>query len=909
MGELLNIAAERGIESLRQLAVQLLERQPHGSKAIGLEGLANKVRDLDKGKDLAWWSKAGKRYQTPLAEVLGVEFDELLALLERGDSSLLRRWRFDQLEIRPLDLEHEALFPGIPPEISQPRGPDAKLTWWLAPPGAGKSVVGRWLAIRHGWTVFSASSWKELEERLPANGDVFVELESGRVPNTGRALAERKGRLCVACPMRPAPPVEDERASDQPLPGAPRDRDRAGLEWKVVVTPPAASWFIPLIDWVADRIADGGGFRRAEVQALMAQFSWEGTLATPGELLGFLGVVDRIGVTELRKLLEASGEQTTLVRAWWKVLCDRKDREEALKKTDLKKRGVELLCRAEERRLQRLLPARLPPEGWTELLGEQPSAPIDCDELIEILKLPDGKERALRRLNAAGKEAMSGFRTIGVLHEREDGRLAILPSWIATLLNAVAVGHLAEEPSTLGALLLHPETAARVLRTMWSEVQDGQLERVQRCLRPVSEPPSAEELAVVNGAFLAVGLAVAANTAVPIEVVRAAWRRQAPYLASRYQNLPIPTPMLAATASREGRGLTSRTTWILAAVAIVNRLAEEAPLAEAIAEPWSALLGEGPPPPSSPGHLLLRSALDDAAHALGPDDDEALLQLPYLLGERLLPRHGFVAGSHGLVVRGQQPARLVRLRDGSVEGSEEEREELLRLPWGLKVLEQSCQRLGTPCDDVLRWCWKTWGQSQRRRGDWPPSNAHAPASMLKRLWQLAPATALSDDAFRGLEVAPAAWPVISEEVWKRWILLFQPHSERHLRMLEHLPSPLAVELLRSGRISASDHQAREQLWARIPAELLVLISELAAVPPSASSPLPALVFSTPEPYVEQLLARAEQWRAAPASYPGVTDWLGRWLLHVIERRLPGWRCALTMALAASGNTSLTVPLA
>jgi hypothetical protein len=890
MGELAELIEKQGFKSLRALAKQIARRFPE----VNVETLANKVRDLDKGKDRSWWSRAGKRFRAPLAEALDVDMDELWERLE-SDEGMPKKWRFDQLPLRPLDYEHEELFPGIPSELSQRRGPASKLTWWHAAPGAGKSLVGRWLQVRYGWAVLSAATWEDLEERLPNDGDVFVILEHG---GTSTPSKGRSGRLCVACPGLPSvPPRQHEQRAAQPE------------EWTLVAAPPAKAWLHSLIDWVADRIDEGGGFNRREIYKLVEEINLEDWIATPGDLFGFLGVVEKIGIRKLREALTLSTTPLSLVREWWKLQLERKDRDEVVKKeSGLRNVGVEQLIKAEERRLRRGLPSTLSLSSWEQLFDEQPSPPIERARLREILKRPDGQTEMQRILDEESPSRLSGFRTLGIFHEEQDGRWALRPSWIARILRLVAIDSLKRDTESLGALLLHPETAEEVVADLLHEIRDGRDEQIRRCLEPGAAHPSAEELAAINGAFIALGLAVAEDKDVPLDLVVEAWRRQSRHLASRYKNWSLTTPILSVSAPRGDRGIAAQGTWLLAVVAILNRLAEHG-IEEKTDGPWDVLLAaaaqETKPAPSP----LLAIALGQAATALGYEDEVNgdVGQLLYLLGERLLRRVGFVADGDR-VARAQQPARLIQLFQGIVEVSPKEREDLLYLPWGLDVLEKSCRRLGASYEDLLRWCWQTWGHLPERR--WPPMRSWGETFDQGRLWNLAPASALTPKTLERLKDWPWAWPHLGEEVWNAWLAACNPGhpSQKGLQMLAAAPAAVALALVRQGSVHAADHEVWKILWDRIPSELIGLIAELAASPSAPSGdPLVELVFSTPARHVEAMLLHAEQWRSHPAGYPAVTDWLERWLLSVIEHRLPGWRGALAMVTGGAPRVSLPVP--
>jgi len=58
------------------------------------------------------------------------------------------------------------------------------------------------------------------------------------------------------------------------------------------------------------------------------------------------------------------------------------------------------------------------------------------------------------------------------------------------------------------------------------------------------------------------------------------------------------------------------------------------------------------------------------------------------------------------------------------------------------------------------------------------------------------------------------------------------------------------------------------------------------------------VYAAPEEHCQPLVMRARAWVSEPSSYPGVGEWIHRWLADVVERRAAGWREAYALLLAA-----------
>ncbi len=190
------------------------------------------------------------------------------------------------------------------------------------------------------------------------------------------------------------------------------------------------------------------------------------------------------------------------------------------------------------------------------------------------------------------------------------------------------------------------------------------------------------------------------------------------------------------------------------------------------------------------------------------------------------------------------------------------------------------------------------------------SKAASPACA-ERLWRAAPAAALSDELCRHVENRPEVWPWLTEEVWVRWLEVWSAREGRWAEgadAFRYMPERLALEAVRSGQVDPLCHDIRRVLWERMPEALIELVDELSVAPPrpeakrpGGGGPLSDLVYSAPDEYSKSLVERAERWSAEPSIYPGVGDWLRRWLMRVVEQRSPGWREAFELLLAKHGK--------
>lgn len=579
-----------------------------------------------------------------------------------------------------LDLAAEAMSdelpPGLPEELIGPGGPAAPRTWWQVTAGAGEQWVGRWLAAQRGWTFLTAATWAEAAARLPTTGDVFVVLEddgdAGAAPDPRLAEADLGARrVCIAAA------------------GAPPE------QWALVTTPPTPAWIRTLIEWATARSERSGGLARRDVELLFDEESLSDSFATPGDLLDFLGELERFGVARLRAALPPPGDPLRLVRAWLLVGAETPAADPEGRSRGVVDELVELLLSLECARLTGALPRRSSAATWERLAG--------------------------------GAAPIARLRSRDLLRDTTGG-LEIRHSWMARLLRDGAMTQLSglsacggscarfcsdprgADGSTLGALLLHPETAEDLLIGLFLEGYAGPLERIRACAT-AGEPrdaPSRAELAAIDGAFRAIALVLAAGADVPLELVRTAWQRQVAHLTARPGAEP-PAPTTRMAAPRGERGVASLGCWYLAALLLSKRLTDEgeppAPLPGLT--PWAE---DATAAATAVGTDRLAAALDAAVAALhhGTDPDDPRHFLPFAIGEQLLERVG-VLRRGGRILEVQRPAVLIRLAHyEELEVSDEELAELLAelrdRPWGVGVLETACSRHAVALADVLSWC-------------------------------------------------------------------------------------------------------------------------------------------------------------------------------------------------------------
>jgi hypothetical protein len=203
--------------------------------------LAALLSKLDRDQELDW---LGDRpgAQVALAKALGASLDDIRARVrgrQAGATGQVLRLRALPAA-RALSLNEEALFPGIPPEVLEPASFAG--IYWVAPSGAGRTLVGRWLEARGLARFIRADTWREASAKLPGSGAVFVELEA---PDDTESTPELPPgvRLCIAAPTEP----------------------RAPHAFRIVRSPEPESYLRELVLWVAERSPQDGRFEPERV--------------------------------------------------------------------------------------------------------------------------------------------------------------------------------------------------------------------------------------------------------------------------------------------------------------------------------------------------------------------------------------------------------------------------------------------------------------------------------------------------------------------------------------------------------------------------------------------------------------------------------------------------------------------
>lgn len=896
MGQLEDMAREKGIRSLRALALKII---PEKSE-LNQDYIANKVRELDKGKDVAWWTNTGKPYLLKLIDVLNVEESELFKNIQVTSSENLsgvaNLWFFEMFPaLSPLDLRTEKLFPGLPTELARIGGPQNPHTWWIAPTGAGKSILGRWLEVQFGWTFLKAASWSEVE--WPEKGRVFLELESGEgAPLDPAQVLSENLRLCVAAPMPPPQPkpTPDTSRSNRRKPV--QETKKSEILWSKVISPPPEQWLTKLIDWVDNRLRKPGGFVSRDVHDLLKDASLAALIQTPGQALDLFGVMDDIGIET------SNSDAKPWAKSWLRAATEREDRSiPPGMHAHLRKRGIDVVITATEARLRRGLGEVQSAETWAALMPTQDTPTIDIAKIMEITKRRE--ENALdeieRLLRPDGACWVEGFRAIHLLKADPNG-LRLHPQWLALIVMQAAFEKMITDvPDGLGALLLHDDMAELTMNQLFEKLKGGDFAFIQQVITSIN-PKHPESLICLDGAVRAVGIAVANGIEVPIDLITKLWDHAITQVKQRHPSQP-PMPLLMVNSGGV-HGWGSVGIWFLSMFLLSWALTHKR-------NPWSDTL-------SAQGKDIFHHALSQANSVSRRWNNKNVPILFWVASQQWgykLIEHVGVIRLHGRILDIQVPHIIIKLaKQTCSQITTSEFDEILQLTSGLDALEEACKLQNTELAVVLAWCWKTW--ATKTNDHWPPftwihgDDPGRNKSKVQILWKSLPADLCNDALFsriRNIGNDSTIWLVLSHAVWERWLEWWASQQGGFLddfQAFETIPIDLAIKALRDGSINVSCHEIRTILWHRIPDELLNLIDQMTCehflpYPKNQTNwgPLADLVASAPDVHVPLLVERAKLWVTSPERYPGVKEWVQQWLMIVIiDRRKPGWRHAFTL---------------
>jgi hypothetical protein len=566
--------SDSGCRSYGDLARAALESSDWPTESRMAErSLASIFSKLDRNQEADWLAER-VGVQRVLSKVLGVPLDDLRAPGASGTApagaprSDLRRLRLSSLRYaRALDLVDEPLCPGLPAVVL---GPGAyRNTFWRAPSGSGRSLVGRFLQARGLAHVIEAGTLEEALTRLPESGPTFIELHAQR---TSPLPAPPRSDLCIAADFEPHNP-----------------------SWQVHTSPELGTYLSELVTWVAQRLpADGRFDPQGTLEWLRGEMQDSGVLDGLGAALGLCGLADEQGVQTLR------GKPLS-------KLAERFCRDRLLATLDpeaahggwLKRNGYDVLIGVGRRLLADSEATWDEPrslEGWLSLVPLEHQREADLDWMRLSLSRVDSTIRPTDIEKAARKIPPGAFRIVRALQRAEflhdtgngsaaDAQLALGPRWFSNVLRADATRALvAGTTNDFGEALLRGHAAPNIARELVERLSDrgsafidGVLE-----LEGVDTPG---HTAALEMTFRAAGVALLAGAELSSDSLEALWDEALDVRLELPGELPCPR---IEYPNPESDVLLSRGLWYLAAFSISSELGQRAGRRHALLRPWKA---------------------------------------------------------------------------------------------------------------------------------------------------------------------------------------------------------------------------------------------------------------------------------------------------------------------------------
>lgn len=872
------IGETAGFQSYDKLAKKLLEQPDWPDSSMGIRALGNALRELDKGGRREWLDRVPAR-KLALARVLQCDpaaIDDALA--DRAPE--VRRTivpLVDLPEARPLDLEREDLFPGIPRDVLRPRRWGGAL-WWRAYGGAGKSLVGRWLEVRGLARHARARDADALLSLLGGEQPLYVELDSATGIERLRGFEPPEGQfVCVAAPFD-APNPEEPAEGGLSLGWFGRRRRRAAASygseprWNVVETAPLGNWLDALLAWVADRLKRGTAFEPAAARGVVEQ--WAGFLRTPGDVLTVCGLIDQWGADRVETgdsrafghALELAGERIggDTVAAMWvrqnvsnlftglvRRLATTPDVNVEL--GDLLEGGV---TRTE---WQRLMPLDFLPGPDVHAVEEAARRAVSRGEAL-------APEIVLGHLRPSPEDIVRLLVDHHLLEGRGDGRLVFRMRWLL-LWTWASVAHEAVRWTApeLGEVALRRWAAPPLIDGLVAAFEGGDWSPAERAVAAFDDT-DLPCIAALEICFRAAGLAVLQGAEISPGLAGRLWSLQRTVLRGHPEQ---PAPCVTWPTDGHPPSVLGLGAFYLAAITLSEQVPGlTLPAGAAALAPWEE------PPPASFASIAMWFELTPRG---GADDRELLpwAEGAYALGGRLFERHGpvFAHGSRE-VLPIQRPAAFIEaVREGR--SSDCSLGSYADVP--LDVLRDEAERRGLAWPEVLRGLWEGathssslgyWREQLLRRDPdaaaelWaacPPERIEAELSAL--LQQGLPLDGLSDVQWSGVFAA----------------LRKEPHHSAREQCWPHLPWPLIEALLADAELRQWGWRAYEAFWAREPDRMRALLHrELTAGGELARD----LIWNAPDNEVFALLtSHAEDYAQD----------LSRRLHRIVERRSPRWR--------------------
>ncbi|HET7545841.1 MAG TPA: hypothetical protein VFK05_38500 [Polyangiaceae bacterium] len=783
--------SDSGCRSYGDLARAALESSDWPSESRMAErSLASIFSKLDRNQEADWLAER-VGVQRVLSKVLGVPLDDVRPPGVRAVGSQradVRRLRLTSLRYaRALDLVDEPLCPGLPPDVLKPG--TYSHTFWRAPSGSGRSLVGRFLQARGLSHVIEAATFEDALAQLPERGPVFIELHAQRPRDALPLPAPPRAELCIAADFEPRNPL-----------------------WRVQASPAVETYLDELVDWVAARLPADGRFDATLTRKwLRGEMRESGILDGLGAALGLCGLADEHGVQTLR----GKSAQKLAERYCRDRLLATLD-PEAAHSAWLKRNGYDVLVGVGHRLLADSDKGWDEPrslEHWLELVPLEYQRDADLDWMRLSLSHADSAIRPADIEKAARKFPPGAFRIVRAFSRAELLRdatsqpqpssgpevlLSFGPRWLSNALRLDATSALVSgSTSDFGEALLRGHAASRVARELVQRLSQRGSAFIESVLE-LEGADSAGHIAAVEMTFRAAGVALLKGAEISADSLEALWDE---VLSARLEfpdQLPCPR---IEYPDPESDALLSRGIWYLAALSISSELGQRAGRRHPLLRPWTAreahpdlralcaIIARDLPTSEADRPWVLRaysliSRLRAEIGALGSLDSPEILERPSVLLDEVM---------HGVLSWGT----VAGIADGAL---------------GLPALQALAGERGVRFSAVASAIWEAWDDAQRpalgaaflatdseySSWFWP----HIPADLLQ---------ALLCDA----HTSDIPYETFADEQWHAFLdaLDSAPARAGDARAFSLAPDFVLVEALERGLESPALFEA---LWQRAP---------------------------------------------------------------------------------------------
>ena len=587
MGWLKDAMEDKGVRSMAELARRLRARTDL-PKAAKLEekALGNQLGKLDRGQELSWWVQRPGA-DAILATELDIEIDVVRQALAgprtRNAASL---YPLDVVpDAQAIDLAVEDPFPGIPWAVPNFAEGGWGHGWWHEEDRVARDFAGRWLDQR-GVTRLVVRDWKELADRLPEKGRVFVEVThpTALVPQDDWVARHRLDPNPFG--RSPAGETTEERRPAVPsgvrlFVAAPVPRQNGPYEprnFEDVDTPPLTDWFEDLVRWVGKRIQ---GFRTEDTIVLLRKVRDQGHPMGPVDALALCSAIHRVGPEALDLPIHQQDLRTWVRPFLGTVFQPIQDRATTPTEALLRTRGSDVLARAvRAAMLEGAEPGDPHPrDAWKRWMPGDLVPEPDLDAAARIAGPTtkslgaDAIKRLREHIKPGPSQVVATLQAARLLEDDRNGEALILrPRWLAEALCASESEKILKGPcAEWGALGLNAQRFGDVVRERALAAADGRWKGIKEAVDALTptDPASVQGL---DAAFRAAGLAVTAGANISEPLAR-----QLCEGAMRTSRVlepgDGPRPMFDSTGTRHGL-YGHPALWSLAWLALTEKLTE-----------------------------------------------------------------------------------------------------------------------------------------------------------------------------------------------------------------------------------------------------------------------------------------------------------------------------------------------